>query len=255
MQSSTESSAEGTADLHRVTLAVRVICQVRGRLHHLGSDPSRAGRPHTQVVAGQTVDPVNLDPPGTIRHLGLPLLHVGPPASRSSAAPPSARPSAARRSTAPPPTSGSRLKPGGTVTFRIAGEQTHRLGPARRRPGTSGSTPPSASPAHDQARGRLHGDVPEGQHLSVLLPGALRPGHEGRAHRRVGRRPRPTTTAATGAGSNVACHHAKGGGAPPAGKPAIYRAGWGLFAVAALLALLLIALHVRFTPGFNRQKR
>jgi hypothetical protein len=40
-----------------------------------------------------------------------------------------------------------------------------------------------------------------------------------------------------------------------AGKPAIYWAGWGLFAVGALLALMLIALYVRFTPGFNRQKR
>jgi hypothetical protein len=40
-----------------------------------------------------------------------------------------------------------------------------------------------------------------------------------------------------------------------AGKPAINWAGWGLFAVGALLALVLIALYVRFTPGFNRQKR
>jgi len=51
------------------------------------------------------------------------------------------------------------------------------------------------------------------------------------------------------------CHHAEGGGAPSAGQPAIYWAGWGLFAVGALLALMLIALYVRFTPGFNRQKR
>ena len=49
-------------------------------------------------------------------------------------------------------------------------------------------------------------------------------------------------------------HHAEGGGAP-VGRPAIYWAGWGLFAVGALLALMLIALYVRFTPGFNRQKR
>ena len=34
-----------------------------------------------------------------------------------------------------------------------------------------------------------------------------------------------------------------------AGKPAIYWAGWGLFAVGALLALMLIALYVRFTPA------
>ena len=84
----------------------------------------------------------------------------------------------------------------------------------------------------------------------------LRPGHEGRDHRRVGRR--------LGAdhhrrqwGRQQRCpgHHADGGGARSAGKPAIYWAGWGLFAVGALLALMLIALYVRFTPGFNRQKR
>lgn len=53
LQSSTESSREGIADLHRVMLAVRVICQVRGRRHLLGSDPSRAGRrhPHTSSLA------------------------------------------------------------------------------------------------------------------------------------------------------------------------------------------------------------
>jgi hypothetical protein len=47
LQSNTESSPEGIADLHRVTLAARVICQMRGRLHHLGSDPSHVGRPYT----------------------------------------------------------------------------------------------------------------------------------------------------------------------------------------------------------------
>jgi hypothetical protein len=85
----------------------------------------------------------------------------------------------------------------------------------------------------------------------------LRPGHEGRDHRRVGRRLRgPTTTAASGAGSNVALVTTPKAAVPrSAGKPAIYWAGWGLFAVGALLALMLIALYVRFTPGFNRQKR
>jgi plastocyanin len=42
---------------------------------------------------------------------------------------------------------------------------------------------------------------------------------------------------------------------PPAGRPAIYWAGWGLFALGALMALVLIALYVRFSPGFNREKR
>jgi len=66
----------------------------------------------------------------------------------------------------------------------------------------------------------------------------------------------PTTTAASGAGSNVALVTTPKAAVPwSAGKPAIYWAGWGLFAVGALLALMLIALYVRFTPGFNRQKR
>jgi hypothetical protein len=148
------------------------------------------------------------------------------------------------------------IKPGGTVTFRIAGGQTHPVGPARRRPGTGSSTPPIASPAHQQGRGRLHGEVPEGRRRSVLLPGALRPGHEGRHHRRVGRRLRADHRRRQW-GRQQGCpgHHAEGGGAPSAGKPAIYWAGWGLFAVGALLALVLIALYVRFTPGFDRQKR
>jgi hypothetical protein len=59
----------------------------------------------------------------------------------------------------------------------------------------------------------------------------------------------PTTTAASGAGSNVALVTTPKAAVPrSAGKPAIYWAGWGLFAVGALLALMLIALYVRFTP-------
>jgi hypothetical protein len=61
---------------------------------------------------------------------------------------------------------------------------------------------------------------------------------------------RPTTTAASGAGSNVALVTTPKAAVPrSAGKPAIYWAGWGLFAVGALLALMLIALYVRFTPA------
>jgi hypothetical protein len=41
---------------------------------------------------------------------------------------------------------------------------------------------------------------------------------------------------------------------PSSGRPAIYWAGWGLFALGALLALALIALYVRFSPGFRRPK-
>ncbi len=75
----------------------------------------------------------------------------------------------------------------------------------------------------------------------------LRPGHEGRHHGRVGRR--------LGAdhhrrqwGRQQRCPVTTPKAAVPrsAGKPAIYWAGWGLFAVGALLALMLIALYVRW---------
>ena len=59
----------------------------------------------------------------------------------------------------------------------------------------------------------------------------------------------PTTTAASGAGSNVALVTTPKAAVPrSAGKPAISWAGWGLFAVGALLALMLIALYVRASP-------
>ena len=52
LQSSTESSPEGIADLHRVTLAVPVICQVRGRQHHLGRTLlALKGNAHTPSLA------------------------------------------------------------------------------------------------------------------------------------------------------------------------------------------------------------
>jgi hypothetical protein len=62
-----------------------------------------------------------------------------------------------------------------------------------------------------------------------------------------------TTTTAAGAGAGVV--EPPSAAAPPSsGRPAIYWAGWGLFALGALLALGLIALYVRFWPGFSRPK-
>jgi plastocyanin len=62
-----------------------------------------------------------------------------------------------------------------------------------------------------------------------------------------------TTTATTAGGSVVAPPSAAS--PPPPSRPAIYWAGWGLFALGALMALALIALYVRYAPGFNREKR
>jgi hypothetical protein len=63
-----------------------------------------------------------------------------------------------------------------------------------------------------------------------------------------------TTTAANAAGGGVVAPPSAAA-PPPPGRPAIYWAGWGLFALGALMALVLIALYVRFAPGFNRQRR
>ncbi|MGH2815372.1 MAG: hypothetical protein ACRDLC_09485, partial [Actinomycetota bacterium] len=69
----------------------------------------------------------------------------------------------------------------------------------------------------------------------------------------VGASAAATTTTAGGAGSGVV--EPPSAAAPPSsGRPAIYWAGWGLFALGALLALGLIALYVRFWPGFTRPK-
>jgi plastocyanin len=63
-----------------------------------------------------------------------------------------------------------------------------------------------------------------------------------------------TTTTATTAGSAVVAPPSAAS-PPPPGRPAIYWAGWGLFAAGALMALVLIGFYVRFSPGFNREKR
>jgi hypothetical protein len=64
-----------------------------------------------------------------------------------------------------------------------------------------------------------------------------------------------TTTTGTDAAGGGVVEPPSAAAPPPAGRPAIYWAGWGLFALGAVLALALIALYVRFAPGFNRQKR
>jgi hypothetical protein len=64
-----------------------------------------------------------------------------------------------------------------------------------------------------------------------------------------------TTTTASGGEAGGSVVEPPSAAAPPSsGRPAIYWAGWGLFALGALLALVLIALYVRFWPGFNRPK-
>jgi hypothetical protein len=138
LQSSTESPPEGIADLHRVTLAVRVICQVRGPTTPSGSDPSPAGRRHTHVVAGQTVDPVNPRPSRHDTPSGLATAsrrYHRPPAPRRRPRPGQAQRGDRRHRRQPVAAGQVAIKPGGTVTFRIAGGQTHPVGSGQAPPG------------------------------------------------------------------------------------------------------------------------
>jgi plastocyanin len=144
------------------------------------------------------------------------------------------------------------IRPGGTVTFKISGAPPH--------PVVSG-TPPNGDDKFDasdctQDKMARVGDSCTVKvaragtypyfcqvHFSLGMTGTITVGAGGGA----------TTTATTAGGSVVAPPSAAS--PPPPGRPAIYWAGWGLFALGALMALVLIALYVRYAPGFNRQKR
>lgn len=138
LQRRMESSPEGIADLHRVTLAVRSSARREAYYTISGVGPfPRLKATHTSSLAGPSIPstPLTLghDTPPRLatasrRTTGLPLL--------GGAA--SAKPSPARRShgTAANQSQPAQvtIKPGGTVTFRIAGGQTHPVG--------SGQAPP-----------------------------------------------------------------------------------------------------------------
>jgi plastocyanin len=147
------------------------------------------------------------------------------------------------------------IKPGGTVTFKVAGGQTHPVG--------SGATPPARDKRFDDSKCQPPQHmVKMGDTCTVRFPKAGTYPFFCEAHYSLGMKgvitvgsagPTASTTATTAGGTSVVT--AAAAAAPPPGHPAIYWAGWGLFAFGALLALVLIGLYVRFTPRFNRQRR
>ena len=150
------------------------------------------------------------------------------------------------------------IRPGGTVTFRITGGLTH--------PVVSGDgSDLEGDDRFDDSKCGLEQMAKVGDSCQVKFPKAgtypffcqvhLQQGMTGVVQ--VGEGGGGATTTTAGGGGEV------GGGvveppsaaAPPSpGRPAIYWAGWGLFALGALLALILIGLYVRFAPGFSRPK-
>jgi plastocyanin len=148
------------------------------------------------------------------------------------------------------------IKPGGSVTFKISGGPPHpvKSGTVQSAPNGDDKFDTSACGADKMAKVGATCTVKIAKagtypyfcqvHYSLGMTGTITVGAGG------GVAAAPTPTAG---GSVVAPPSAAS--PPPAGRPAIYWAGWGLFAAGALMALVLIGLYVRFAPGFNRDKR
>jgi plastocyanin len=147
------------------------------------------------------------------------------------------------------------IRPGGTITFKISGGPPH--------PVKSGS-PPNGDDKFDASGCSQDKMAKVGDSCTVKIAKAGSYPYFCQVHYSLGM----TGTITVGSGGSQAttttAANAAGGGVvappsaaapPPPGRPAIYWAGWGLFALGALMALVLIALYVRFAPGFNRQRR
>jgi plastocyanin len=149
------------------------------------------------------------------------------------------------------------IRPGGTVTFTVAGGATH--------PVVSGDgSNPQGDNRFDDSDCALAKMQKVGDSCSVKIDKAGSYPYFCQIHVALGMKGTITVGSGGGQASTTTGADAAGGGVvepptaaapPPAGRPAIYWAGWGLFALGALMALALIALYVRFAPGFNRQKR
>jgi plastocyanin len=149
------------------------------------------------------------------------------------------------------------IKPGGTVTFKVASGPPHpvKSGDGSNLAGddrfdSSGCDLNKMSKVGDSCQVKFPkaGSYPFfcEVHVSLGMKGVVTVGTSAGGGG-------ATTTTAAAAGSGVV--EPPSAAAPPSsGRPAIYWAGWGLFALGALLALVLIALYVRLWPGFTRPK-
>jgi plastocyanin len=146
------------------------------------------------------------------------------------------------------------VKPGGTVTFRVASGATH--------PVVSGDgSNPQGDNRFDDADCTLEHMTKVGDSCQVKFPKAGSYPYFCQVHVSLGMKGVIQVGAAAGGATTTTAGDAGGVVEPPSaasppspGRPAIYWAGWGLFALGALLALVLIALYVRFSPGFGRPK-
>ncbi|HEY8558267.1 MAG TPA: plastocyanin/azurin family copper-binding protein [Actinomycetes bacterium] len=146
------------------------------------------------------------------------------------------------------------IKPGGTVTFRVAGGATH--------PVVSGDgSNLQGDNRFDDSGCTLAHMTKVGDSCQVKFPKAGTFPYFCQVHVSLGMKGVVQVGAAAGGATTTTAGDAGGVVEPPSaasppspGRPAIYWAGWGLFALGAFLALALIALYVRFSPGFGRPK-
>jgi plastocyanin len=149
------------------------------------------------------------------------------------------------------------VRPGGTVTFRITGGVTH--------PVLSGDgSDLQGDDRFDDSDCTLEKMSKVGDSCEVEFPKAGTYPYFCQVHVSLGMKGvitvggsaggATTTTAAGGEVGGSVVEPPSAAAPPSSGRPAIYWAGWGLFALGALLALVLIGLYVRFWPGFNRPK-
>jgi plastocyanin len=149
------------------------------------------------------------------------------------------------------------VRPGGTVTFEITGGVTH--------PVLSGDgNDLQGDDRFDASDCTLEKMAKVGDSCQVEFPRAGNYPYFCQVHATLGMKGvitvgnsaggATTTTAAGGEVGGSVVEPPSAAAPPSSGRPAIYWAGWGLFALGALLALGLIALYVRFWPGFSRPK-
>jgi plastocyanin len=146
------------------------------------------------------------------------------------------------------------IRPGGTVTFQITGGATH--------PVLSGDgSNPAGDDKFDASDCGLQQMTKVGDSCQVEFPDPGTFPYFCQVHVAQGMKGVITVadevaaTTTTGAEAGPPVVEPPSAAAPPSsGRPAIYWAGWGLFALGALLALGLLALYVRYWPGFTRPK-
>jgi plastocyanin len=148
------------------------------------------------------------------------------------------------------------VRPGGTVTFEITAGTTHPVLSG------DGSDPTKSDGRFDDSDCTIAQMTKVGDSCQVKFPKAGEFPYFCQVHVTQGMKGvitvaatvAATTTTAEGEAGAAVVEPPSAAAPPSSGRPAIYWAGWGLFALGALLALALIGLYVRFLPGFTRPK-